>query len=384
MQICFEYEQLDSWFFKESRPMDALGNNEMQSLFPPTAYSFSGITRSFLGSQANINWQAYQQGNGTDHSLDSDIDFCDVMGNPKQSPNEFGSLKFKGCFPSYQGETLLPAPLCLVENDTGIHSLTISEHAYRTDLGYVRLPEMPDAMRGAKPLENTWLTLAAFNQVLQGKMPKVADTHSKSQMQVGDARLGIALSHKTRSTIKGQLYQTSHIRLNPDYALHNFVDVDQRVIPMNKQGHLIRFGAEGRQAHVAIKETSLDIPQINNANSAKGLVLYFLTHTNFHSNPYPKHFERIQNAVGQDIWTGELNGISINIESAIMGKAVREGGWNLARHQPKPATQLIPAGTCWFITSDHPLEEVASALHMTHIGQETQLGRGLIACGIWK
>lgn len=384
MQYCFEYSQIDSWFFKESRPMDAIGNNEMQSIFPPTAYSFSGITRSFLGSQANINWPAYRQGNGKAHSLDNEIDFCEIMGNPALEATDLGSLKFKGCFPSYKEKALLPAPLSLVKIKDNIDSLKVSEEACQTDLGFVRLPELSASMKGAKPLENAWLTQSAFSQVLQGKIPKATDLHSIQDIQTNDPRLGITLSNQTKTAVQGQLYQTSHIRLNADYALQNFLDIDERVIPKQTNEHLVRFGAEGRQAFVNITRESLHIPAPAPDKNTKGLIVYFLTHANFSSQLYPKGFSKTKNNQNQDIWKGILNGIEVTIESAVIGKAVREGGWDLAKHQPKPAIQLIPAGSCWFITSDQPLENVIKALHMQNIGQEAQLGRGLIACGLWK
>jgi len=384
VEFQINFNQIDSWFFKESRPMNSLGNNEMQSLFPPTAYTMSGVVRSLLGEHAQLNWSAYRKGDGTQHNLDSNIDFCQEIGNPKQ-PNDLGNFQLQGFFPSYQEKPLLPAPLNLVhkkiDTQDTYHRMQISKESYQTDLGKIRLAELPDELKGAKPLEETWVSLSLFEQLLQGKLPQknTSEVHPKEQVLTTDPRLGIAINTKQRTTLKGQLYQTAHIRLAKGYALSLFAHFNEA---LNPQQGFIRFGAEGRQAHASVQAHSLKITPPTLKGDEKGLILYFLTHANFESHFIPEGFKKTEKN-GQTLYQGEVHGIPLTIESMILGKAIREGGWDLAHHKPKPAPQLIPAGSCWYITTPD-LEKAIYTLHLSHLGQETQFGRGLIACGLWK
>ena len=383
MEFQIHFNQIDSWFFKESRPMDSLGNNEMQSLFPPTAYTTSGVIRSMLGEYAGIDWTQYLQGKGTHHQLNDALDLCQELGNPKQA-GDLGNLQLKGCFPSFQQTPLIPAPLNLIHsqknNQTHYAFMQISSQTYQTDLGNVRLAEISNDLRG-KPLENTWLELSLFQALLKGETPKPNDArvHTAQHIFTTDPRLGIAIDTTSHTTKQGQLYQTSHIRLHQDYGLTLFAQFHEQ---LNPKETFIRFGSEGRQAHAQIQPNALTLPPPTPSGNEKGLILYFLTHANFNSNFIPEEIQKVTES-NRTSYQGQIHGIELQIESMILGKAVREGGWDLAHHKPKPAHQLVPAGSCWYITTPD-IQKAIETLHLTHIGQETQLGRGLIACGLWK
>jgi len=373
---CLNITVADSWFFKESRPMGSIGANEMASVFPPTPYTMSGVIRSMIGENANLNWQDYRQGNNAE--------FNKLIGNPKKE-NDLGKLNLIGTFIANKNGTLVPIPLNLVQetNSTNLHFLQISNKTYLTDLGKTKLPELPKNIVSAKPLEQHWINIKGLEQLLSGNLPAKNSIFSLNNLITKDPRLGIAIDNKTRTAKESQLYQTNHIRLKSNISLHQFMD---GIEPKNLPNKTIenRFGAEGRVANIAIEANQLSIPKPQNFKQAKGLVIYFLSHANFKSNWYPENFTKKVTSSEQVIWQGKINDIEITIESCIIGKSLREGGWDIAKHQPKPAPEMIPAGSVWYITTDEPLDKVTDALHQTHIGEETQLGRGLIVCGLWK
>ncbi len=96
----------------------------------------------------------------------------------------------------------------------------------------------------------------------------------------------------------------------------------------------------------------------------------------------PDGFKAIETDT-QTVWEGTLAGKTLRIISAVIGKPVKEGGWDMVAKQPKPLKNLVPAGSCFFCTSKEPLETLQKTLHGLQIGQETEWGRGLIAAGYW-
>ena len=134
------------------------------------------------------------------------------------------------------------------------------------------------------------------------------------------------------------------------------------------------------------------LPSIANNTKTKGLLLYLLTPLPLQTTgevwqPLPGFIreEREQ----QTVWVGILNGIALELHGAVTGKALREGGWDMAKHQPRPVTSLIPAGSVFFCTvKDGNTAAAIKALHNQHIQQIgthlTAYGYGHLAVGIWN
>ena len=72
--------------------------------------------------------------------------------------------------------------------------------------------------------------------------------------------------------------------------------------------------------------------------------------------------------------------------SAVTGKPVREGGWNLVEQKPRELRGLVPAGSCYFLELDsaQDAQHVARAMHGAQWGQETAWGRGQVVVGSWS
>ena len=378
---------MDSWFFKESRPMESMGSSEMQSLFPPTPYSMSGILRSIIGEQLGVDWQAYRQGDGKAHAKGALINLCDLMGNPKT--NGLGELRLAGSFLTLKDETLFPAPLSLMQrSDTSnptIHAMDISTQLERTDLGLVRLPTIAPQLRGAKVLDKHFISLSGLENYLNGILPKPEEIHAISRLKANDPRLGIQLASATKTTIEGQLYQTNHLRLKEHVSLVSYFDgIPQEIF--HQTSDTVRFGAEGRVACYTLSEQTLSIKPPAPTKNTQGLILTLLSHANLNGSWLPEAFIKSQTHNGQCVWQGQIHGVRLTLHSSIIGKAVREGGWDIAAHKPKPLLSLIPAGSQFYVTLDEgqELTDAIESLHLKQIGEETQLGRGLMACALWN
>ena len=102
-----DFEPVDSWFFRESRPHDATGAARLSSLFPPPARTLAGSVKTLLGNSLGVNWQQFAKGietrsvDGQDlqYWLNGGIEFGDVRLVREQNNRR---------------EMLYPVPLCLL------------------------------------------------------------------------------------------------------------------------------------------------------------------------------------------------------------------------------------------------------------------------------
>lgn len=371
------FSAVDTLFFRESRPMEAQG--ELQSVFPPPIRTLAGSLRTLIGEHKGVNWASFKP----DHEVAKVIGFGD----------DLGQLKLQGAWISLAGKRLYPTPLTLLKQaaeDGGcdkLHCLQLDGEGTWCDLGKkVRLPKLPnDAARGSKPLENHWLSQQGLEALLQGKkMPELTDLVGESELFEQESRLGIARDNVTQVVKKGLLYQTSHIRPNP--ALSVEIDADGVPSDLPKKA-MLRLGGEGRIANIEITDCKRKFPALPSFNGAKGLALYLMTPLPIAQQekgwqPLPG-FVREEKA-NQTVWRGTLNGVELTLHGAVTGKVLREGGWDMAKREPRPVISLTPAGSVFWCQPSGDIEAAAKALHDTHIGTLTEYGYGHLAVGVWN
>lgn len=377
----WRFEALDTWFFKESRPLEAVGGAQLGSSFPPPARTLIGAVRTALGDAHGVQWQDYAR--RPDHPLRT------LMG----SPTELGPLQFEGPYLLRNGQRLYPAPLSLMLSEadaqpTRYTHLRPGAQPQQCDLGWVRLPQKANAqLAGAKPAEGCFLTADGLQAVLRGDVPKAGDLVRGQDLVDREARLGIGRDHHSKRPQDGLLYQTQHVRPRADIGLGlTLRGLDSRQFPDLAQQGLSRVGAEGRLAAWQ-REAAPALPPPPKVGGQR-LMLCLLTHAAFEQGWLPDGFTAVTTEQGGRHWThwqGELAGRPARLVCAVTGKPVREGGWNLADGKPRELRGLVPAGSCYFIELDsaQDAQQVARTLHGTHWGQESAWGRGQIVVGSW-
>ena len=389
MSKLWRFTALDTLFFRESRPMESIGNAELQSVFPPPMRTLAGAIRSQIGEHQQVNWQEFTE--NKHHDLRKIIGADDVIGSP---------LSFKGPFINFNGERLYPAPLNLIIHNQAVHQLTLGEPTH-CDLGeQVQLPVLPEDCKKLKKLEHYWLKASDFQQLLHGKLPtlsdllvshdRVAPEDSPAYLYRQEPRLGIALNQQRRTVEESLLYQTRHLRLTEAISIDVEVDgLPDQYLP--EASSLLRLGAEGRMAHVGLNNANDTLVTAPSADKAKGLILHLLTPAYFPAtgnNQQAWHFleDFEQTTVaGKTVWVGEIQGVVLHLHMAIIGQLQREGGWSLKERKPRTLKSLVPAGSCWYCTVENmSVAEAIKQLHGLQIGDEQQLGRGLIATGQWN
>ena len=374
----WQFEALDTLFFKESRPIDSVGAAQLASQFPPPVRTLVGAIRTAIGDQLGGDWQGYKQaclGNQL-HPLKEAIG----------TPDSLGPLSFGGPWLAINGERLYPMPLIVLRGEGGMARLQPG-NIVQTDLGQVCLPEMQPALAGAKPLDGAFVNAAGVQRIMAAESPQEEQIYSvagdggdKPALFHHEERLGIARDNRSRVTGDGLLYQTRHIRPAPGLV----VELDVGGAAEHKSA-FVRLGAEGRLAHVSNSDAR-PVPELPIApQGATGLLLVLLTPALFANGWLPDglHAEPCEN---QTFWQGELHSVGVKLVCSVVGKPLREGGWDMVNHMPRPLAGMVPAGSCYFVELDEgvDLQLAARQLHGKQIGKEQEWGRGLLAVGFWK
>lgn len=368
------FNATDTQFFRESRPFE--GSAELQSVFPPTMQTVAGAVRTFIGDAQGIQWHDFNK----EHELAKIIGYGD----------DLGSLSFKGVWLSLNNERLYPAPVLLmrrlVDNQAKLSRLTLSEETLWCDLGkQVRFGKLEKDEQGSKPLENTWLTAKGLNQVLQGNCPNLDEIFLEEDLYKKESRLGIGRNNAARVAREGMLYQTQHIRPKDNLSIEVDVSGLPDSLPSNA---ILRLGGEGRSSSLNILQHNNQLADSPKANKqTEGLILYLLTPLKHQQDtkdwqPLPGFIKKEQ--AKQTIWIGVINGITLELHSAVTGKSTRDGGWDLANRKPRTANSLIPAGSAFFCkVKEGDINAALQTLHNSQLGEQTEYGLGHLATGLW-
>ncbi len=411
------FKQIDTWFFRESRPHGSFGANALDSIFPPPTRTLMGSIRTHIGNQ-----YFSQNPSRSWNDLDSLQELTQVIGNS----NNLGDLRPVGVFllknkESYQANICkssicyYPSPVNIcrkIQQDeagnevTHYFALQVSDTSYQTDVGDIFLPTLPDKveglsdLKGAKPLEDVWLSKGAWESVLSAEVRVLSEDSQSVKVHDdfidNEYRLGIQVNSQHRSVIEGQLYQTSHIRLDPTVSLVMPLTANKQSLAQVvndgflEQPSLLRLGGEGRMAHLSVVDTDNDLlglpkaPEQLFTKSSDGkqrFMIYLLTKLKMSERSWlPTGFSRADMG-----WEGEIRGVSVTLVSACVGKAQREGGWDQKQHKPRAIENYLPAGSAFFVEVDSDItsEAIISKLHGQTMFVDDEWGEGLMLLGKW-
>lgn len=388
MAIEIIFTQLDTWFFKESRPMESIGGSQLGSVFPPSPATLSGAIRSAIGELLGIDWKRYHQ-NETQR-LRLEVDPYEVIGDGERT----GSVTFG--YPSIivqknnKWSALVPAPIDLMKNNSGdIVTLEVPKEPVRCDIGTVRLPALPRSKntddKVAKPLEGCWLTQHGWNEYRNGRAVTQEHVVNIDELVSREPRIGIARNNKLGTSIDGMLYQTEHLRVRNQ----KFADVGLKVLVhglpacveelLINELSAVRLGGEARMALVEVNKAS--IANLEAVKLKRTHKLVFRTPAYFESETgwLPADATKV-NKDNHDVFQFELNGKSVNLVCQVSDKPIQIGGWDYKLKQPKPLRSFLPAGSCWYLHSEEPLTNS----DVQKIGKLTQFGYGSAELIAWN
>jgi len=407
------FTPVDTWFFREARPHDSVGASRLQSEFPPPASSMLGALRTRLGEALDINWLEHagqDEERGRAGQEFAGINLSDLLGYS----DDTGLLEF-GAVEVWKADSrLMPVPACWLKPGKTSDSKNLlalqpgspvvcdlSQPDPNTGrLASVVMPELPQGAEGAKPLDNHWLPAGnLLEAALTGGQISTDSVVADDQVFSRETRLGIARDNKAGKVLEGKLYQTEHLRLHEDVSLAISVTLPSEVAPVLtdsiKEQPLQRFGGEGRMAHLSVESVTTTTGQTLKAVKAnkktRGLMLVLDADSEMASTTLglePEFDTCPDTGKPRQVWVGEINGIPVKLITAVLGKAVRRGGWDLQKRRPKGMRSFIPAGSCWFVevpgAGGVALNEVMPRLNGYKPGQDSLNGRGSLLVGLWN
>ncbi len=348
--IC-HFEALDTWFFREARPHGSIGNSELGSSFPPPVRTLLGALRTLIGDQ----WFAQHGGDWREFNREPQHPLRRLIGYGEN----IGPLRVEGPFLNLDGQRLYPAPanlMCKEENGQPHYFLLDLGQPVHCDLGRVHLSCFPDKvpglanLAGSKPVEQSWLTEAGLQAVLQGQPPQAGQIIHARQLYTEEARLGIGRDNSRRAVQEGLLYQTRHLRIHSGVSveLHLHGLPDDSLLPRQAT---LRLGGEGRMAGLRVETATTQRPAATLSPGEKLFLLYALTPgrcANDLPTGIPSGFRPARHQ-DTDVWEGSIGGHPLRILAVACGRTQREGGWDMAAHQPRAVQSLFPAGTVLYV-----------------------------------
>lgn len=431
----WQFSPVDTWFFREAKPIEAATGQAARSVFPPTPFTLAGAVRGVLKQ-------------------------LDVV--PAELDATCDGLQLRGVYLLLDGKRIYPVPACLLMAQDRPDLVALVPglgHAVHTDVGDapLLLPKLNDDKAvGAKPIEGGWLRSEDFLRMLRGAAVSRADVISHDELFTRESRVGIARIPGARVAEEGMLYQVEHLRMRRGLALqvitNRLSDVVQAALGAVPMPHLVRFGGEGRMASVGVQavdhsaQPHLPVPPLTSFRGKQGLRIVFTTPLLYRNGstaaitavpttsskrqprkvPDEKErhgdwmrsspFKRVV-VNGIACWeTTLLKGapeafrsdcIRLRICSAAQQRLEIEGSWDFEnpaikskralekepRGSVRRSTAYLPAGTTWFcqllddegvpIIDAKQLFQAAVRLHGHQLGMERVMGRGEIAVGCW-
>lgn len=375
----WRFTAFDTLFFKEARQMDTFGGSELNSVFPPSARTIMGAVRTAIGESFGVDWAEYKK--NPNYKIDS-FPFREHIGYGEDT----GKLYMKGPWLSLQQnngsyERLYPIPRHLFIDNDKIITFCIDK-PIQSDLGdKVCLPTLNTTSSKPKQLSG-WVTKTVFEKILRGEDISDDKIYTTNEIYTPEPRLGIARDNTKRVVEQSMLYQTKHVRMHSRYAIE--VDLnDDTSNPVN----IVRLGGEARLAGVTVTSAiNSDLQPPTITSETFGMKIILLTPVLLDNNWFFDGFTQSEQD-GCTVWKGSLCDVNLTIYSAVIGKAQREGGWDLANHRPRPVKSLIPAGSVYYCTvDDGDIDKAIQKLHLQQIANDIdkKLGRGQIAIGLWK
>jgi len=178
------FNAVDSWCFREARPMGSTGGTAIKSVFPPPSATLIGAARTMIGNALDVDWQAFAK--------DKQHPVRQLIGDSENT----GALAFgyprievlvEGAF-----QPLFPAPMHLVSTQEKVYALQFTDELIQCDLGNVQLPNLTSDAIGAKPVEGMFITEASMAKLKQGDLIDVEELIDLNELVASETRLGIA------------------------------------------------------------------------------------------------------------------------------------------------------------------------------------------------
>ena len=343
--MIIEINPLDTLFFRDGKPFTMGEDTWADAIFPPSPSVIYGALRSAYFANHIGKFQKLKNENN-----------LDVKG---EDPTL--NLKIKSIYLKINDEIFFPIPLDLVKKKNEenkalkIHnkkSEFISNSKVQQHLIYSNDENIENIKDGI-------LNDLDFTEYLNLKSKEFYYL-KLSDYLISEPKVGIARSSNTHTTEEGKLYRVDMKRLAKDNnQISMVVDFDNLDIP--KQG-LLKLGGEGKSAKYQKINTQLEIDFPEFAENETQFKLVLTSPAIFENGWIPKWIKK-------DSLEGEYNGLKLKLITAVIGKPVHIGGFDMKKRMPKPMYKAVPAGSVYYFELDEngKMDEVREKFHNKNI-----------------
>ena len=332
--VWYEIRPLDTVFFGGGRPFGAGGTGFGQAIFPPLPFAFVGAVRAEIAKNLKVDFGVFK---GDGHP---------ILG----SPNDLGSLEFRGPFLKKDNKVYLPYPLDFDLKLTEIGDGVVTSKDLVPSLLTVKEEKPKEKGKGPYLLEET-----DFKDYLLGKIDGIRPV-SMSGLIKRERRPGIARERGKRIIKVGHFYIAEHLRIEGRF-LFGLRSDNSRLLP---EKGIFYLGGEKRTS--AYQE--IDIPkafkeciegqELKNSLKGKRRIKFVLLSPGVFKNGFLLDcFERKNNEI-----IFQFDSLpQAKVMAMALGKPRVVSGWDVANNRPRPALRAVPEGSVYWLKFEQTLNE---------------------------
>lgn len=309
--MIIKLDPIDTLFFRDGKPFTMGAETWADGLFPPFPSVIYGTLRSAYFAQ-NINELA--------------------KANRDDDPTK--DLKIKGIYYSVGDNIYLPMPKdCVkVKDDKKNEAIKLmpfnNQWISNCPTGY--LLKTKDAIE-VEGIEGGLFNTNTFKDY-QSLMTETFPFVPISDHIIIEPKIGIGRDNSTRTSEESRLYRIGMRRLKDI-----FIIVDFEGFELPERG-IMKVGGEGKAVTYEIcSGIRINDPEIKN----RKFKLYLSTPAIFENGWLPKGMD-------ENTLEGELKGIKVRLLTAVIGKPLYVGGFDMKNKQPKPMRKAVPAGSVYY------------------------------------
>lgn len=327
----------ESFFFKDARPFDK-GNGWATGIFPPLPSTIYGALRSAAISQKS---------NISDFYSDRDIDIREEIGTVKKN----GTLSIRSQVIEYKEMNFyITSPADILENESGstltlLHPLLPNNSEIITDID---LKLFKAANREFSKPQFPWISKYVLIEYLLGK-ENISST--SASLFVYEPKTGIQKNGRRGTAQEHMLYVQNMLRMNNGVCFS--VDVEN-CSSLEEKG-ILKLGHDGRVfSYQCLDEGNFDYiddtvkQQIKSKIAGSGYFKLVFTSPALLANGWLPG-GAVKEKGGYKWHVNDR--LTIIIESVVIDRAVRIGGWKLnkkGRGKPKAMYKALPPGTVYY------------------------------------
>jgi len=381
---------IDVWLFRDGRPFSAGEDHDAATIFPPTPFTLQGAIRTKVLVDKGVDFSQFK-------SPEPDVGYGD----------NFGKLRLIGPMlvrkrQDDKWERLIPMPADVVKVSVEDGGKKVCERFIllkpKIDLSFkTNLPEglqllwaevKSELLSKLKDLNwrleeaKGWLPESEWARYLRGEAPsrcacgKKCKCTCNEELLAFESRFGIAIDRGRRTTQTQMLYRATFVRLKDDVALWAKVEG----VAIKEQGFL-RFGGEGRSA---VYEAVEPLPSLASymPKLDKRFKVVLISPAWFSGGWQPKDGD----------WS-KIFGAPVRLIAAAIPRPQKFGGFDVARGEPKPIRNFVPAGSVYFFEADKPIQlsenftftETPDEVRQQNNGENAwaKIGLGKVLIGVW-